>query len=732
MKQLFLSGRGEISVCDVPLPGVLPQSLLVRNAYSLISTGTESSSVSRRGGWWGALEKAASSPARVQKAWQLAQRQGLVQAARSVQQKLADWTPIGYSCCGEVVETSDGVAGVKPGDWVACMGAGLANHAEYVVMPVNMAAPLPAEVDPRQAAFGAVACIAQQGIRILSLSPGESIVVIGLGLVGSLTVLLARAMGYTVYGIDLSPQRARWCRQQLGVPCWTFEQDLPAAVRQATSGRGADAAIISAATGSSQPVNLAFELCRPRGRVSVVGKVGLDLDRDKMYRKELSLGVSCSYGPGRYDAEYELAGRDYPLGHVRWTQQRNLAYFLQLLAERRVDVGRLISHSYPLADAPQAYARLKQADPTVCGVLFEFGHEGRASLPPPQAHLLHTGHPRQAASAEQISLGVIGCGSFARHVHLPNLRRLADRISIAGIASRSGATAAIAARRFGAPLAVSDYRLLLDDPQLDAVLICTRHASHARLVLAALEAGKHVFVEKPLCLTAAEGAQIEALARRNERVVQVGFNRRFAPQLQHLKAAVGESGPRMLTVRVSVAPSRRDHWSNAEAEGGRFLGEGVHFLDLANWFAGSAPRSVSAQYLGPPSPTNPNLAATIAYPDDALCQLTYTTIGDTGIGKEFYEAFGNGRAVRCDDFRRLRTAGVRRRSGWRERHDKGHFRQLVAFADAVQGRPHGGEAADARAGTIATWMAAGVLQSAREGKEITFVSANLATTREAA
>jgi predicted dehydrogenase/threonine dehydrogenase-like Zn-dependent dehydrogenase len=723
MKQVLLSGRGEVAVFDVPLPDPAPKSVLVRNAYSLISTGTESAAVSRRTGWMAAVEKVASSSARAQKVWRLARQQGFAQALGTVQQKLADWTPIGYSCCGEVVEVSDDVTEFTPGDWVACMGAGVANHAEFVVVPVNLAAKLPTSVDPKDAAFGAVACIAQQGVRILHAEAGESIAVIGLGLVGSLTAMLAQAMGYSVFGIDLSAKRVERCKHQLDIPCWTLDTDVRTAIEQATKGRGVDGAIITAATSSSQPVNLAFDLCRQRGNVSVVGDVGLDLDRKKMYRKELGLRVSCSYGPGRYDKNYELNGHDYPTGHVRWTQQRNLEFFLELLSTRRIDIDPLISRTFAVQEGAKAYAAVKQADAGVLGVLFDHDHQrGVAAHVTPDARVLRTEVVRPPVNGDRVAIGLIGSGSFAKYVHLPNLKRLADSFSIDAVASRSGANAALAARQFGIPFATSRYQLLLDDPRIDAVLVCTRHATHAKIVLDSLAAGKHVFVEKPMCLTADEGGRIEALARESGLVVRVGFNRRFAPALASMRAAIGSTGRRMLTCRASLAKAACDHWSNTKDEGGRFLGEGVHFLDLCNWFVGLPPRSVSARYLGEPSAINPNLIVTLGYPDGSGGSVVYTTIGDQGIGKEYYEAFGNGRAARCDDFRSLRVHGIRLRGKSGKRRDKGHAAQLREFADTVLGRTNSEHGADASAGTLATWMATAALESAESGEEIALSS----------
>ncbi len=733
MKQLFLSGKGEISVQEAPLPGRLPGSVLVRNRYSLISSGTEAAAVSRRGGWWGVLEKAWRSGDKLRKVWDLARRQGMRAAWQAVRSKLDDFTPVGYSSCGQVVETDEATSDFRPGDWVACMGTGFANHAEHIVVPSNLAAKLPEGVAPDEASFAALACIAMQGIRNLELTPGETVAVIGLGLIGSLAAVLARAMGYTVCGIDLSSQRAARCQSDFGITAWNLDNDVRAAVKRLTGGQSADGVILTAATKSSEPVNLAFDLCRARGAVSVVGDVGLELDRAKMYRKEIGLRVSCSYGPGRYDHGYELDGRDYPLALARWTERRNLQCFLGMLADRRIDIRPLISRTFSIDEGAAAFALLKKADADVYGVLFDYGEAPAAPKPVARsAYVLQTHVPTQLIGSDRVRIGLIGCGGFAKGVHVPNLLRLKQQFSIAGVASRSGASAAVVARRFGIPVATSDHQVLLDDSDIDAVLISTRHASHARLTLEALDAGKHVFVDKPLCLSVEDGVQIEAAAREKGLVVRVGFNRRFAPQLVGMREALDGNGPRLFTCRVSVAGEHADHWSNAPEEGGRFLGEGVHFLDLCNWFAGSAPQSIAAQFLGPPSATNPNALVSVSYPDGSAANVIYTTSGHTGIGKEHFEAHGCGRSARCQDFRKLELFGSAARTTSRGRGDKGHLASLNEFYSSVRGiKPHG-IGADARAGTLATWMALAALQSAKECRPIEWLPSTTEATLQRA
>jgi len=722
MKQVFLTGRGEIEVIEVPVPGRLPGAVLVQVACSVISAGTEGASVARHGGWLGVIEKAMRSRDRVQQVWDMARAQGLARTWEAVQRKLSDSIAIGYSCAGQVIEVADRAASeaalpCRPGDRVACMGAGYATHAEYTVVPYNLVARIPEGVGYDEAAFSALACVAMQGIRRLELEPGAWVGVLGLGLIGQIAAQLLPAMGYRGAGIDLDPRRAARARELAGIVAWgADEADGVMRVQELTDGHGLDGVVVCAASQSSAAINLAFDMCRVRGRVSLVGDVGLELDRARMYRKEIDLRMSCSYGPGRYDEAYEAGGQDYPLAYVRWTEGRNLEYVLDLLAAGRLRLAPLISHRVPVERAPEGYARIVQRDSDTYGVLIDYGlPQGEPQPLPREAFTVRrpvpAPRPPARGAAEVVRLGIVGSGGFARATHLPNLARLRDRFRVVAVATRSGATAALAARRFNVPLATSDYRVLLDDPAIDAVLIATRHREHARLVLEALDAGKHVFVEKPMCLTVREGQEIVARAREGGRIVRVGFNRRFAPYLVALRQALGTQGLRTLLCRVNVGSLAED-WSNTPAEGGRLLGEGVHFFDFCNWVMGQEPEAVSAISIGEAAQTNPNLVVQVRYPDGSTAQVLYTSLGDPKAGKEYFEAFGNGRAVRVDDYRRFEAYGARVTLARGARGDKGHLAELKEFAAAVRGQAYPIAGADARSGLIATWMALAAHDSA--------------------
>ena len=541
MKQVFLAGSGQVEVFDVPLVGRMADAVLVQNAFSLISTGTEGAAVASKRGLLGTCEKLWASSHRLRDVWNLARTTGMAQALEAVRSKLTDHTPLGYSSAGQVVEIDGPELPFTLGQRVACMGTGFANHAEFIAVPKNLAVPVPENVSLEEAAFGAIGCIALQGIRRLELSPGERIGVIGLGLIGQVCVRLLAAMGYQTYGLDLSRPRAQKASEVPGVAAWATDAlDSVDYLRQLTDGEMLDGVVVCAAAKSSVPINLAFDLCRQRGRVSVVGDVGLDLERPKMYRKEIEVRLSCSYGPGRYDNQYELGGQDYPHGYVRWTERRNLEFFLSMLAAGRLSVRPLINAHYPVDRVDEAYRRIKQADPATFGVLLDYGMPAGVCKPvDPSARVLRLASAIHLSAGSRIGLGLIGVGGYAKGVHIPNLKKLYDEVEIRGTASLSGGSAAIVARKLGARFATGDYRKLLEEPGIDAVLICTRHASHARI--AGCSAGKHG-CGKLLATTVEDAEQVGCRACQRP-----GRARRIQPPILALSqspaAGGGDPGP---------------------------------------------------------------------------------------------------------------------------------------------------------------------------------------------
>ena len=704
MKQVFLSGDGQPQVLDVPIPSAVPNGVLVRNAYSLISTGTEGAALAEHTGLLGIAERAIKARDRLDKVIDMAKRQGLGPTLSLVKEKLTEAVPLGYSSAGVVLEVLGTSAPFKEGDRVACMGAGYASHADYVAVPKNLCAVIPNEVPLDQASFAALACIALQGVRRLELTPGENVGVVGLGLIGQLTVRVLCALGYRAFGLDLARPRIQKALEVPGVhafdPVDTQAVDL---VRQMTSGHGLDGVIVCAASKSSGPVNQAFELCRSGGRVSMVGSVGLDLSRSKMYEKELELRLSCSYGPGRYDDEYEVKGADYPIRYARWTEHRNLELFLHLLADRRLDIASLVSDRFTVDQSLQAYKLVASGDPNTYGILFDYALPDPVDRKVKNSERIIVRQP-SARSASGVRLGIIGVGSYARGMLLPHVKSLGTDFQLMGVASRSGASATTVAEKYDARIVTSDYRELLSSKDIDAVIVATRHAGHAALILDALDAGKHVFVEKPMTTTVEDGERVLRKVQETGLVLRVGFNRRFSPYQGHLKSVLGDSGPRIFAARVA-AGDIAGHWSTSVEEGGRLVGEGVHFIDLANWMFEAEPETVTANAVGYPDFSNTNFAIVLSYKNGGCAQILYTSLGSSRMGKEYFEVFAPGQSATCRDYAELATYPKRTRSAKLTKGDKGQRDMLREFAMAISGQGCAVSGADAAAGLAATRIA---------------------------
>ncbi|MBA3449087.1 MAG: Gfo/Idh/MocA family oxidoreductase [Pseudaminobacter sp.] len=715
MKQVFLSGRGQVELFDVPVPGRLQGGVLVRNAFSLISAGTEGAAVTKSGGTKGLYEKARSSPEKVEQVWSMVQSQGFGRTWGAVREKLLDYTPIGYSSAGVVVEVDNDDLGMVVGQRVSCMGTGFANHAEYVVVPKNLAVALPINVGFDQAAFGALACIAIQGIRRLDLSPGERVGVVGLGLIGQLALRLAAAMGYSAYGYDINEARVTHARAHGGATqvVNSAKDDPVSAVQDATAGVGLDGIVICASSKDDALVNQAFAMCRRRGRVSIVGDVGLKLERAKMYAKEIEVRLSCSYGAGRYDYDYEMKGADYPLPYVRWTERRNLEFFIGLLASGRLDVSDLVSARIDIEKCEEAYARVKSGDSTLFGVLFDY-HLPETPTLTAEERTISYASLASTLPRDIVRIGLIGVGGYAKNVHIPNIAKI-DTMRIAAVASKSGGSAAIVARKVKADYATSDTNRLFADPLIDAVIISTRHASHAGLIAAALQHNKHVFVEKPMATTIAECLAVLQAQRKSGKLVRVGYNRRFAPMLQKMKAAVG-GGRKIFNIRVNVG-AMGGHWSNTVDEGGRLMGEGVHFFDIANWMMDGSPVALTSQFLGAPDKLNPDASVSIRYADGSVANVVYLTTGSASAGKEYFELHGGGRTAIVDDYHTAKSFGCALKVSRADRGNKGQLEAMREFSAVVRGGD-GGDGADVAAGLWATAIAELSVEAARTGREI--------------
>lgn len=695
MKQLLQNLKnGETLVVEVPVPNPQPGEVLVRTAASLVSAGTERTLVSFAEK--SLLGKARSRPDLVRQVMDKARREGLLTTLDAAFNRLEQPMPLGYSSAGTIVALGPGVEGLQVGQRVACAGGNYAVHAEYASIPRNLITPLPDEVDFESAAFTTLGAIALHGFRLAEPQLGERVAIIGLGLLGLLAVGIAQAAGCHVLGIDLDPRRVDLARR-MGATA-VGREGAEEAAQGFSRGRGCDAILICADTSSADPVELAGVIARDRARVVAVGAVGLQIPRKIYYEKELSFVNSRSYGPGRYDPAYEEGGQDYPLGYVRWTEGRNLEAFVELLANRRVDVHPLITHRFPIDQAPQAYDLITgKRGEQFLGVLLTYP-AGEAEHPVRRVALSPATHAsaQPGSKVDVVRLGVLGAGNFATAVMLPALKTTPG-VELVGLVSASGLNAQAAGKRFGFQYAASDEAEILADPRVNTVAILTRHNLHAAQVIAALNAGKHVFCEKPLALDEAELEEIQALvaslADGQGSMLMVGFNRRFAPLAVELKRFLeGRGEPLAAHYRVNAGYIPPSHWvHDPEQGGGRIIGEGCHFVDFLTYLVGQPPCAVTAHGLPDGSRyREDNVVMTFAFPDGSLGTVSYLANGDKAFPKERVEVFCGGRTAALDDFRSLEMVrdGARRVLRSRLRQDKGHRAEWLAFSSALrQGGP---------------------------------------------
>lgn len=669
---------GQLRVVDVPRPRLDDWEVLVRSSASLVSAGTERAKVevARES----LLGKARRRPDQVRQVVERVRSDGLMSTIDAVRNRLEALSPLGYCAAGQVEEVGRRVSGIRPGDLVACGGEEAA-HAELLAVPGNLCCRVPEGVDAVSASFTTLGAIALQGFRQADVRLGERVAVIGLGLVGQLTARIARAAGCEVMGVDLEEWRVDVARQAGVLDVARRRSE----VRAEDKGTWDAVIVTAAAPGSSDPASLAVELARDRGAIVIVGDVGLELERRALYAKELELRLARSYGPGRYDIEYEQRGLDYPISYVRWTEHRNMAEFLRLLGERLVVVDDLVTHRFPIEHAENAFALLTDKDERAQAVVIDYGE------PPPQsATEMSDGHEISRGFSAGARVGFIGAGSFACRQLIPLAKEHGLMLDL--VATGAGLSAVSAAERFSFERGAAGVEEILADEKLAGVFIATRHDLHGHLTLEALRAGKAVFVEKPLCLDEAELTEIETELRRTEAPpLMVGFNRRYAPLTQHLRRhLVADSGHTNITIRVSAGALPPDHWLNdPDIGGGRLLGEGCHFFDLMYDLVEAEPVAVAAQ--GRLTPGRPltaceDFSALVRFADGSLGTLLYGTAGARSAGKEVIEAHRGERSGRIDDFSTACFWGDGRPKKERSRgRDKGHSEEIRRFAAAIRG-----------------------------------------------
>jgi polar amino acid transport system substrate-binding protein len=707
MKQILQNTRsGEVTVEEVPAPTLQPGRVLVRTVASLISAGTEKTAVDDAKK--SLLTRAKERPDAVKKVIDRVKSEGLAAAYSAVKAKLDSSSALGYSASGVVVAIANDVTDLKPGMRVACAGTGYASHAEMISVPRNLCVPLPDEVSFENGAFGTLGAVALQGVRLAAPTLGESVVVIGLGLLGQITVQLLRANGCRVFGVDTDESKFA-SALAIGAEKCSPPADAASLVLDWSRGRGADAVIITAGTSSNDPIELAGEIARLKGRVVAVGLIGMDVPRDVYFKKELSLQVSMSYGPGRYDAEYEERGHDYPFSYVRWTEGRNIEAFLDLIANGSIDVNRLITHKFSIDRGTDAYKLISgETQESYLGIVLQYDPEREIERPRIVS---------KAAANGEIRVGLIGAGDYARAMLLPYFKT--EKAEFISVATASGVSARNIAQQFGFASTVSSTDEIIGDAGVNAVVIATRHDTHASLAALALQAGKHIFVEKPLAMNDAELNDVLAAAKESATTLTVGFNRRFSPAALAAKEFFSEiDAPLSILYRVNAGRIPKDHWVHDPVQGGgRIVGEVCHFIDLMQFLTGSRVGRVHAASINSQSAAatdDDSVMITLKFANGSLGTIAYLAEGDKAMPKERVEICGAGRTFVIDDFRETRAY-----SGGKEsvkklgRQDKGQHAEVAAFCKLVRA---GGEpliALDDLASTTRTTFR--ILDSLRSG-----------------
>lgn len=688
MQQILQNLRdGSTVIADVPAPGLKRGQLLIRTRATLVSAGTERMLLEFGKG--NLIQKARQQPDKVRMVLEKIRTDGLATTLDAVQSKLDQPLPLGYCNVGEVIGVGAGVTGFEVGDRVVSNG----KHAEIVSVPVNLCAKVPDGVSDEAAAFTVLSAIALQGIRLVNPTLGEAVVVTGLGLIGLITVQLLRAQGCRVLGIDFDSRKLALA-QSFGAETVDLSKGQdPEAVAQAFSrGRGVDAVIVTASTKSNLPITQAAHMCRKRGRIVLIGVTGLELSRADFFEKELTFQVSCSYGPGRYDPSYEEKGNDYPVGFVRWTEQRNFEAVLDMMASGAVDISQLVSHRYGITDAEQAYAVLGGSEPSL-GIVLDYDSAGASVEAVTRRTVALPG--ATSPTSGNAAVAFIGAGNYAGRVLIPAFAKAGAQLHT--VVSSGGVSSVHYGKKFGFRHASTDTAAVLKDPSVGAVVIATQHGAHAEQTLEALRNGKHVFVEKPLCITLKELAEIEdahasQVAMGRHPMLMVGFNRRFAPQVQKIRALLaGVQEPKAFVMTVNAGAIPADHWTqDPQQGGGRLIGEACHFVDLLRYLADAPIVGHQLTAVGQRPGIgirSDQVSFTLRFADGSFGTVHYLANGHKSFPKERLEVFTAGRILQLDNFRKLQGfgwSGFTRMNLWRQ--DKGQAACAAAFVQGISGK----------------------------------------------
>ncbi|MFN0187734.1 MAG: bi-domain-containing oxidoreductase [Bacteroidia bacterium] len=664
---------GHMQLLEVPFPALGAGQVLVRNHFSLISAGTEGKTV--KDARLGYIGKARARKEEVKKVIQTAKTIGLKETYRLVMNKLDAPSALGYSCAGEIIAIADDVRDFKIGDLVACGGSS-AVHAEVVAIPINLCVRLHADASLQHAAFTTLGAIALQGIRQADLRLGENCLVIGLGLIGQITLQLLRASGVNAIGIDIDPSQVDLAKRNGFTNSFVRnETQLESAVLHLTAGHGADAIIITASASSLDPIDLAGTLCRKKGKVIVVGAVPTGFTRKNFYIKELELKMSCSYGPGRYDSEYEEQGMDYPYAYVRWTENRNMETFAELIYTKQINIDSLLSHVFTFAEAKNAYDLILEKSEPFTGILLKYNLEkalkNSISI-----------RKEEYQTVEQVCVGMIGAGSFGQNFILPVIK---EKVSLQGIATARPNSARNVGDKFGFSYCTGDASEIVNDTAINTLFIATRHDSHGKYVIEGLAKNKNVFTEKPLCIHREELEEIRKVFSSSDCRLMVGFNRRFAPMSVQLKQKLNTNAPLAILMRINAGVVAKDHWiHDPKVGGGRIKGEVCHFIDYAAFLADSTIAEVSATAMSDSSGLEDTLSITLKMENGSIATIAYFSNGNKEVSKEYIEVYNGGLIAKIDDFKELTISDSKGSKKSNGNQDKGHKLELEAFVQAIK------------------------------------------------
>ena len=685
MKQILLKS-GEVNVHNVPSPCVDKKSILVRVNNSCISIGTELSGVKSSGE--SLLKRALKNPHHVRTVLSMAAESGVANVTNLVKKKLDAGSPLGYSAAGQVIEVGSDIKDIMIGDRVACSGAQCANHAEIICVPRILLVKIPDNISYEEASTVTLGAIALQGLRRASLTFGETAVVIGLGVIGQLLTQLLKANGINVIGIDLDETKVKLANES-GAFCGITpsEEDVINKVSHITNGYGADSVIITASSASSEVISQAFNLCRKKAKVVLVGDVGLNIKREDMYEKELDLLISTSYGPGRYDPTYEEGGIDYPYHFVRWTENRNMEHYLLSLSKKDINLKKLLSSNTEIDNANIIYTKLATKNNELISTLY---YPQRDESEVRTSYILNN-KTQAKISKSKVSIGIVGAGSFAKGMHLPNLVKLKDIFTIKSIMSRSGHNAKEIARQYDANISSTNFDDLLKDKDLDSVLIATRHNLHGAQVLEAIKAGKHVLVEKPLTLSKDELEKIENFyslpSKSHKPLLLTGFNRRFSPYMTDIKELVSKRvNPLIISYRMNAGHIPLDNWIHGEEGGGRNLGEACHIYDLFTFLISCKYSNIQVTSIYPNTKSigkNDNFSVSISFEDGSIATLLYTSLGSKSYPKESMEIYMDGKVISMIDYKELNIYGDKVKSQKKQKASKGQYEELAIFGKSI-------------------------------------------------